>query len=217
MIMRLYFCMWHAGLTKTQVFVKNSDRICTLKEDCTMESNEVVRRDSDGIISLRYSSRPPPDLSNINREFRVHVAMGTPLPPIADLRRKFRGLDNVSGIFDGRPFHEHPSRANANKKPGPRVMIAKCFNREIESEAAITEMRPQGLIPVGVRGAYDFACANYEFMRLYWFLAVGEHTRGACYDRLIPALSGGPDWLAFGSRAFENLWDAQKLFLFEYE
>ncbi|MFA6447546.1 MAG: hypothetical protein WCW31_04835 [Patescibacteria group bacterium] len=180
-----------------------------------MESNEFVRKDSDGIVSLRYSSRPPPDLSSVDREFRVHVAMGTPLPPIADLRRQFPGLDNVSGIFDGRPFHEHASRANANKKPGLRVMIPKCFNREIESEAAIEEMYPLGLIPVGVRGAYDFLCSNSEFVRLYWFLAVGEHARGACYDRLVPALSGGPECLTLGSRAFENLWDAQKLFLFE--
>ncbi len=148
-------------------------------------------------------------------EFDIYVARGLPMPSIVQLRKQFPGLDNVSGIFDGKPFYEHRTRKSASKKPGVSIMVAKCFNREIESEAAIEEMFQQGWLPVGVRGAYDFACANYELMRMYWFIALGEFASGACYGKLVPALSGGPGWLTLGSRNFENQWDAQKLFLFE--
>jgi len=146
-------------------------------------------------------------------QFSVDVDYG-PLPDIWLLKREYPGMDNVSGIFDGRQFQEHAARNNANKKSGERTMIAKCFGEEIESEAAIERMFPFGWIPVGDKGAYYFARANPDLLELYWFIALGAIAIGAG-NRLVAALSGGPGWRTLGSRSFDNRWDPQKLFLFE--
>lgn len=174
-----------------------------------MESDRV-----SAVGDIHYTNRPLAEAITFDQERFVVPVESYSLPPIRQLRREFPGIDNVSGIFDGRPFIEHASRNGLSRKPGNRVMLAKCFQREIEGEDAIKEMFGFGWRPANQIGAYWFSHFNPDLQRIFWLIAAGAFAIGAGYN-LVTALSGGAGWRSLGSRSSDTKWDPKKLFLFE--
>ncbi len=132
------------------------------------------------------------------------------LPDMLEIERHFPGAANVSGIFDGRAFEQHPTRAGMERLSGQRVFMVKCFPEDIELEEAINQVMGFGWRPANEKGAYHFALANPDYhnpdivpKRPNWVLAPGAWTAGACHI-LIPALSFGPGWRSLGSRSRYN-------------
>lgn len=107
----------------------------------------------------------PPD------HYRVYLAYAG-MPPIADLKKEF-GEDNVSPIFDGRPWELHPSCADMPRTPGDRTFYVHDVGREWESEERIawglaqrTEAAPNGYRPATHEEAYEFQKAYPELLDL---------------------------------------------------
>lgn len=117
----------------------------------------------------------PPD------HYRVHVTYA-PMPPIDALKKEW-GKDNVSDIFDGRPFTLHDSCVGMDSTPGEKIFYLHDAGGGWESEEQIAwgEKQRSAIAPDGYRPAteletYEFAMAHPELVK---FVGLGSF---AMYD-----------------------------------
>jgi hypothetical protein len=69
-----------------------------------------------------------------------------------------------------------------DQTPGERVMLVKCFNRQIAPEDAIIEMDKLGYRPAIYLEAYAFAKVNSELLRLFHICVSGSYVLGEGAD-----------------------------------
>ena len=180
--------------------------------------------DSEGVVALggELGDEERAEIFGpfVQEEFLVQMS-SDPLPYFSDLKRQFPGLDNVSGIFDGRPFVQHPARAGLERRHGERIFLVRCYGREIEYEEAIKEMYGFGWRPANEKGAYRLVMSHPDYFRddvephrPNWILAPGSHAVAAG-NELIAAVSFGAEWRSLGSRMRANPASPRMGILFE--
>lgn len=143
----------------------------TLKKIVKLAHEEwlAMQPPSEASISL------PPD------HYRVLVTYA-PIPSMDALKQKW-GKDNVSPIFDGRPFTLHASCQDMDRTPGEKVFYLHDAGHDWESEEQIAwgakqrnESAPNGYRPATEQETYEFADAHPEFAN---FVGLGSSaTRG---------------------------------------
>lgn len=105
----------------------------------------------------------PPD------HYRVSVTYA-PIPSIDELKKEW-GKDNVSVIFDGRPFSFHASCVGMDRTPGERTFYVHDAGGDWESEEQIAwgakqcnAAAPNGYRPATHEETYEFAKAHPELV-----------------------------------------------------
>lgn len=191
-------------IRSSQFTVELGDAICNGNEDRAVSA---MRREllpefvvaSDGNGGPYRSSggqQLPPD------HYLVPVTYAA-LPSFADLEREY-GKDNVSDLFDGRPFQKHASCEGMDETPGDRVFLVKHFGRNTTSEANIAEMDKLGYRPATHLEAYAFAKAQPELQRQFWIVALGSFVLGE--DGRCVALMNGDS----GRRLSSSYWSPRR-------
>ncbi|MBU0540489.1 hypothetical protein KKF59_01735 [Patescibacteria group bacterium] len=101
--------------------------------------------------------------------YRVRVTYA-PLPSMDALKKEW-GKDNVSDIFDGRPFGFHASCVNMDRTPGEKVFYVHDAGGAWESEEQIAwgakqrnAAAPNGYRPATHEETYEFAKAHPELV-----------------------------------------------------
>lgn len=147
--------------------------------------------------------------------YRVHITYA-PMPSLADLKKEF-GEDNVSDIFDGRPWELHSACADMVKAPGNKTFLVHDVGRDWRGEERIawglaqrTEVAPNGYRPATREETYEFAKARPELVD---FVGLGSFTMSDD-DRYVAGV-----W-RYGSRRildsdwFDDGWDRRGRVLF---
>lgn len=134
------------------------------------------------------------------------------MPSFEELKKEF-GENNVSTIFDGRPWEKHDSCVGMDETSGDRDFLVEYFGREISSEDAIAEMVSQGYRPATPVEAIAFAKAHPELQRQFWIVALGSFAMNGD-DRLVAVLDAGAGGLYLGDACFVGAWDVDFGFLF---
>lgn len=147
--------------------------------------------------------------------YRVHVTYA-PLPSFVELKREF-GEDNVSVIFDGRPWELHSSCAGMKKTPGDKTFLVKDFGREWKSEEAIawgrdqrTQVAPDGYRPATHDEEYEFHEAHPELLDL---IALGSFAMDGD-GRYVAVVWDNDGQRTLVSVEFEDGWGGRGLCLF---
>jgi hypothetical protein len=165
-------------------------------------SNMVAFAHQDWLAEQPPSPRISADGALPANHYRVPLTYAG-MPSFADLKREF-GENNVSCIFDGRPFELHPSCAGMSRTPGDRIFFVHNAGREWESEERIawglvqrTATAPNGYRPAIHEEEYEFAKAHPE---LADFIGLGSFAlRGD--DRCVALV-----WRDGGRRILGHYW-----------
>lgn len=116
-----------------------------------------------------YSDAPTNGNTLPPNHYRVHVTYA-PLPSINALKKEW-GKDNVSVIFDGRPFNFHASCVGMDRTPGVRTFYVHDAGGDWESEEQIAwglaqrnAVAPNGYRPATHEEFYEFTMAHPELL-----------------------------------------------------
>lgn len=138
----------------------------------------------------------PPD------HYRVSVTYAR-IPSIDELKKKW-GKDNVSVIFDGRPFTPHASCVGMSRVPGEKVFYLHDAGRDWESEERIAwgleqrnEFAPNGYRPATEEETYEFAEAHPELADYVGLGAFAMRGDGRCVASV---------WRYGGRRVLDDAW-----------
>ena len=133
--------------------------------------------------------------------YRVSVTYAY-IPSIDELKKKW-GKDNVSVIFDGRPFTLHASCAGMSRVPGEKVFYLHDARRDWESEELIAwgleqrnEVAPNGYRPATEEETYEFAEAHPE---LVGYVGLGAFAMRGVAARCVTCV-----WLRNGQRILDS-------------
>ena len=148
--------------------------------------------------------RDPPTNGTTLPKDHYRVSLKYAGMPSMDALKKEWGKDNVSVIFDGRPFTLHASCVGMDRTPGEKVFCLHDTGSDWESEAEIAkalerrdQFAPNGRRPATEEETYEFAMAHPElvdFVGLGSF-AVGGAGRGVAYV-----------WRSDGQRVLGLVW-----------
>lgn len=129
-------------------------------DDALAEYDKRFGEDHEG---LGVGSALPPD------HYRVRVTYAQ-MPSMDDLKKEW-GKDNVSDIFDGRPFTLHASCVGMDRTPGEKVFYVHDAGGDWESEERIawglkqrSAVAPNGYRPATHEETYEFAKAHPELV-----------------------------------------------------
>lgn len=128
------------------------------------------------------------------------------LPSYKQLQEEF-GEDNVSIIFDGRPWQFHESCINAQ----PDKFYVKKFNSSFTCEEAIEWGSMNGYRPATHVELYEWHKQNKKSND--WVIALGSSTMDGGY-RFVALLYGYSGRRFFGGRSFDSGWYAHDRCLF---
>jgi hypothetical protein len=128
-------------------------------------SNMVAFAHQDWLAEQPPSPRISADGALPSNHYRVHVAYAG-MPSLEELKREW-GENNVSFIFDGRPFALHASCQGMDRTPGEKIFYLHDPGREWESEERIAwglrqrnRVAPNGYRPATHEEEYEFAKAH---------------------------------------------------------
>ena len=134
--------------------------------------------------------------------YRVPVTYA-PMPSIDALKKEW-GKDNVSVIFDGRPFNFHASCVGMDRTPGERTFYVHDAGGDWESEEQIAwglkqrnAAAPNGYRPATHEETYEFAKAHPELVDF-----VGLGSFAMCDDDRYVAYV----WQHDGQRFLDVVW-----------
>ncbi len=115
------------------------------------------------VVSASVEDSLPPN------HYRVHMTYA-PMPSFAELEKEF-GENNVSVVFDGRPFSLHASCVGMDRTPGERIVYVHDAERDWWSEEMIawglaqrSAIAPNGYRPMTHEEEYEFAKAHPELV-----------------------------------------------------
>lgn len=181
--------------------------------DWQAEQPKPVKQQPQG--SHSYGDAPtngselPPD------HYCVHVTYAR-LPSIKALRKKW-GENNVSFIFDGRPFSLHASCVGMDRTPGKRMFYVHDAGGDWSSEEQIAwglEQRnaaaPNGYRPATHKETYEFAKAHPE---LADFVGLGSVASIEYYPYVVLARRHDGQ-LYLGDDIFNAVWKRKTRVLF---
>jgi hypothetical protein len=162
------------------------------------------------LTAVRASTANPAMAELPPNHYRVPVTYA-PVPSMDALKKEW-GKDNVSVIFDGRPFNFHASCVGMGRTPGEKTFYVHDIGHDWESEERIAwglkqrnAAAPNGYRPATHEETYEFAKAHPELVD---FVGLGSFAAGD--DRRCVALVWqgvsqrilGSDW--FGDRWFRR-------------
>jgi len=138
--------------------------------------------------------KPSGDQFPPNR-YRVHVSYAK-LPVMEELEKRFSGKDNVSSLFDGRPWERHSSCAKIDETPGEREFFVasvptQFFSQRIDTIRDALAAHFGGL---GYRFAIEteavtFADAQPGLQHQNWIYALGSFVWSVDDDQCVTMLS----------------------------
>ena len=167
----------------------------------------------DVVLAEWQAEQPQPKcpIADPDAHYRLHVFYA-PLPSLAQLKEEF-GENNVSNLFDGRPWEKHASCEKMDETPGERDFLVKYWSRETESEATILEMDALGYRPATHQEAYEFQKAHPDPQRQFPIVALGSF---ALHGDLqyVAVLDSGSAGRVLGYDWFDGRWHARYRFLF---
>jgi len=151
--------------------------------------------------------KPSGDQFPPNR-YRVHVSYAK-LPVMEELEKRFSGKDNVSSLFDGRPWERHSSCAKIDETPGEREFFVasvptQFFSQRIDTIRDALAAHFGGL---GYRFAIEteavtFADAQPGLPHQNWIYALGSSARSVGDLQCVTVLFAnghnrflGDDWI----------------------
>jgi len=151
----------------------------------------------------------------LNDEMRVYVDYTSPRDERAleaELGRHVHGVKDT--FYTAEQWQLHPSCVGMDQTPGERVMLVKCFNRQIAPEDAIIEMDKLGYRPAIYLEAYAFAKVNSELLRLFHICVSGSYVLGEGGRLWSLELHGKYFGCTFGIGLYNTLWRVYDRFLF---
>ncbi|MFH1078435.1 MAG: hypothetical protein V1745_04135 [Patescibacteria group bacterium] len=139
-----------------------------------------------------------------------------PMPTIDELKAEW-GKDNVSVIFDGRPFTLHESCQDMDRTPGEKVFYLHDAGGNWESEERIawglkqrSAVAPNGYRPANHEETHEFAKAHPELRR---FVGLGSFAvRGV--DRCVVDVWRDGGRRILGDDWFDDGWERHRRVLF---
>lgn len=147
--------------------------------------------------------------------YRIRVAHA-PLPSLEALKDEF-GENNVSSIFDGRPFELHSSCTDMDRTPGDRIFYTHRVGRNWRREELIawgleqrSAVAPNGYRPAIPEEMYEFYKAHLELVS---YVALGSSTLFGAHASCAVLWRGG-DQLLFGRRWIDDEFSVNCLVLF---
>lgn len=179
------------------------DQVAELRaiEKTRMRAGKLGLRDEVQKLIVRLTSSGVATQPLGKDEHLVHVDYAS-WPFFSELEKEF-GEGNVSGLFDGREWQNHPSCAN-DQTPGGKIFLVKGFNKRIRAHRAIAEMRKLGYRPATHLEAYAFQGVNPDLQCQFRIVAPGSFVvDGDC--RHVAVLDNGSH-----GRIFDSVWGSQK-------
>lgn len=141
-----------------------------------------------------YNDATPPALPPDH--YRVWISYRG-MPSLAQLEERW-GKNNVSGIFNGRPFTPHTSCVRVSRVPGRKVFYLHDPGRDWESEERIAwglarrnDIAPRGYRPATEEEAYEFAEARPELANYVGLGASILNDGRSCVARVRRGLGDG--------------------------
>lgn len=126
-----------------------------------------------------------------------------PMPSMDDLKKKW-GKDNVSDLFDGRPFSPHASCVGMDRTPCEQVFYVHDAGGDWEGEEQIAwgEKQRSAIAPKGYRPAtneeiYEFARTHPELVDFVGLGSFAMNVRNRCVTGV---------WLHDGQRILGGGW-----------
>ncbi len=162
-----------------------------------------------------YRNTPTNRVELPAEHYRVRVTYA-PLPSLEALKAEF-GQNNVSDIFDGRPFELHSSCADMDKTPGDRIFYMHNVGRKWRGEERIawglkqrSAVAPNGYRPAIPEEEYEFQKAHPELVD---YVALGSSAMRDEYG-CCATLWGRDGQRIFGGGRIGNEFDARFRVLF---
>ena len=156
----------------------------------------MVKKKNVSEIARGEAEQPKPsgDQFPPNR-YRVHVSYAK-LPVMEELEKRFSGKDNVSSLFDGRPWERHSSCAKIDETPGEREFFVASVPKQFFSQRidTIRDALAAHFGGLGYRFAIEteavtFADAQPGLPHQNWIYALGSSARSGGGRQFVAVLS----------------------------
>jgi len=155
----------------------------------------MVKKKNVSEIARGEAEQPKPsgDQFPPNR-YRVHVSYAK-LPVMEELEKRFSGKDNVSSLFDGRPWERHSSCAKIDETPGEREFFVASVPKQFFSQRidTIRDALAAHFGGLGYRFAIEteavtFAAAQPGLPHQNWIYALGSSALSFDDDQYVALL-----------------------------